>query len=99
MYEASDRVIKKVNRYNWKIGGRRINRSITMLITPKVLKEVRNHFNCSTLEGAELEDQGDIGTRLTHWEKRVFENEAMTGTYTQNSVFSRITFAFLEDTG
>ena len=23
----------------------------------------------------------------------------MTGTYTQNSVFSRITFAFLEDTG
>jgi leishmanolysin-like peptidase len=51
------------------------------------------------LEGAELEDQGEIGTKLTHWEKRVFENEAMTGTYTQNSVFSRITFAFLEDTG
>ena len=62
-------------------------------------KEVRRHYNCSSLEGAELEDQGDIGTRLTHWEKRVFENEAMTGTYTQNSVFSRITFAFLEDTG
>lgn len=61
--------------------------------------EVRNHFNCSQLEGAELEDQGEIGTKLTHWEKRVFENEAMTGTYTQNSVFSRITFAFLEDTG
>lgn len=99
MYEASDRVIRKVNRFNWKIGTKRINRSITMLITPKVLHEVRNHFNCSTLEGAELEDQGDIGTRLTHWEKRVFENEAMTGTYTQNSVFSRITFAFLEDTG
>ncbi|CAF1091970.1 unnamed protein product, partial [Brachionus calyciflorus] len=55
--------------------------------------------NITVLEGAELEDQGDIGTRLTHWEKRVFENEAMTGTYTQNSIFSRITFAFLEDTG
>lgn len=61
--------------------------------------EVRNHFNCPTLEGAELEDQGEIGTKLTHWEKRIFEQEAMTGTYTQNSVFSRITFAFLEDTG
>ena len=35
--------------------------------------EVRKHFNCSTLEGAELEDQGEIGTKLTHWEKRVFE--------------------------
>ncbi|CAD0207017.1 unnamed protein product [Chrysodeixis includens] len=29
----------------------------------------------------------------------VKENEAMTGTHTQNSVFSRITFALMEDTG
>ena len=36
-------------------------------------EEVRRHFNCSTLEGAELEDQGVHGTALTHWEKRVFE--------------------------
>jgi leishmanolysin-like peptidase len=70
-----------------------------MIVTPRVVDEVRMHFNCSSLEGAELEDQGEIGTKFTHWEKRVFENEAMTGTYTQNSVFSRITFAFLEDTG
>lgn len=60
---------------------------------------MRKHFNCSSLEGAELEDQGEVGTKYTHWEKRIFENEAMTGTYTQNSIFSRITFAFLEDTG
>jgi leishmanolysin-like peptidase len=61
--------------------------------------ETWKHFGCESLEGAELEDQGEIGTRFTHWEKRVFENEAMTGTYTQSSVFSRVTFAFLEDTG
>lgn len=36
-------------------------------------EEARRHFNCSTLEGAELEDQGILGTTLTHWEKRVFE--------------------------
>ena len=41
-------------------------------------EEVRAHFNCSTLEGAELEDQGVVGTALTHWEKRVFE--VYTGT-------------------
>ncbi|KAI8431387.1 hypothetical protein MSG28_015919 [Choristoneura fumiferana] len=29
----------------------------------------------------------------------VKENEAMTGTHTQNSVFSRLTFALMEDTG
>ena len=36
-------------------------------------EEVRRHFNCSTLEGAELENQGIEGTALTHWEKRIFE--------------------------
>ena len=35
--------------------------------------EVWHHFNCSTLEGAKLEDQGVSGTMLTHWEKRDFE--------------------------
>lgn len=40
-----------------------------------------------------------IGTALTHWEKRAFENEAMTGTHTQNPVYSRITLALMEDTG
>lgn len=39
------------------------------------------------------------GTALTHWEKRAFENEAMTGTHTQNPVYSRITLALMEDTG
>ncbi|KAH9383115.1 hypothetical protein HPB48_023850 [Haemaphysalis longicornis] len=62
-------------------------------------EEVRRHFNCSRLEGAEMEDQGEDGTRLTHWEKRIFENEAMTGTHTQNPVYSRITLALMEDTG
>ena len=53
----------------------------------------------SELTGAELEDQGEEGTALTHWEKRLFENEAMTGTHTQNPIYSRITMALMEDTG
>ena len=44
-----------------------------MMVTPRVVEEVRSHFGCSDLEGAELEDQGEEGTALTHWEKRVFE--------------------------
>lgn len=39
------------------------------------------------------------GTAFTHWEKRLFENEAMTGTHTQNPVYSRLTLALMEDTG
>lgn len=48
--------------------------------------EVRAHFNCSYLEGAELEDQGEDGTVLTHWEKRLFE------VYYSMSIVSEICF-------
>ena len=47
----------------------------------------------------ELENQGGYGTEFTHLEKRIFGNEAMTGTYTHNPVFSRVTLALMEDTG
>ncbi|XP_034244077.1 leishmanolysin-like peptidase [Thrips palmi] len=95
----SDRVIKTVHRPKWVVRGGAVARDVLMMVTPRVVREARDHFGCPTLEGAELEDQGDEGTSLTHWEKRVFENEAMTGTHTQNPVYSRLTLALMEDTG
>ena len=93
LYQWSDKVVKTIVRKDWSISGGYVNHEVQMLITPNVRREVRNHFNCQDLEGAELENQGGEGTALTHWEKRIFENEAMTGTYTQHPVFSRITLA------
>ncbi|CAL4093643.1 unnamed protein product, partial [Meganyctiphanes norvegica] len=95
----SDRVIKKVQRPDWQVRDGNTLKEINMVVTPRVVEEVRKHFDCPHLEGAELEDQGHEGTALTHWEKRIFENEAMTGTHTQNPVYSRITLALMEDTG
>lgn len=95
----SDRVIKKIVRSDWVNGEGVVDKEVHIIVTPTVVREVRNHFNCSTLKGAELEDQGSDGTSMTHWEKRLFENEAMTGTHTQNSVYSRLTLAVLQDTG
>ncbi|XP_054162566.1 leishmanolysin-like peptidase isoform X2 [Oppia nitens] len=95
----SDNIIRQIDRLDWKVRNGSVRKTIHMIVTPKVVEEVRKHFNCSELEGAELEDQGEDGTHLTHWEKRVFENEAMTGTHTQNPVYSRITLALMEDTG
>uniref|UniRef100_A0A914GTQ9 Leishmanolysin-like peptidase n=1 Tax=Globodera rostochiensis TaxID=31243 RepID=A0A914GTQ9_GLORO len=69
------------------------------MVTERVRHEARTHFGCDRLEGAELENQGGDGTAMTHWEKRLFENEAMTGTHTQNPVYSRITLALMEDSG
>lgn len=95
----SDKIIKKVVRPNWLTGEGNADKEVHLIVTPTVVREVRKHFNCTTLEGAELEDQGSDGTSMTHWEKRLFENEAMTGTHTQNSIYSRITLAVLQDTG
>jgi hypothetical protein len=35
--------------------------------------EFRNHYNCSTLNGVELEDYGGGGTAGAHWEQRVMD--------------------------
>jgi len=97
--EWSDRIIKESSRI-WSVRTGKMTKKISLMVTPSVVREVRRHFDCPTLEGAELEDQGGDGTALTHWEKRLFQNEAMTGTvHTDNPVYSRMTLALLEDSG
>ena len=64
-----------------------------------MMKAIQIFLLSRYITGAELENQGGHGTEFTHLEKRVFGNEAMTGTYTHNPVFSRITLALMEDTG
>ncbi|XP_053733810.1 leishmanolysin-like peptidase [Synchiropus splendidus] len=99
LYQWSESVIRTVNRL-WHIrGGEIVRHQVHVLVTPRVVEEAREHFNCPILEGMELENQGGTGTELNHWEKRLLENEAMTGTHTQNRVFSRLTLAIMEDTG
>ncbi|XP_046858994.1 leishmanolysin-like peptidase isoform X3 [Xenia sp. Carnegie-2017] len=101
-YRWSDKVIKDVTRQRWLVSeraGGSVVHKVRMIITPRVVKEARLHFNCSILEGAEIENQGSSGQIYTHLEKRVFENEAMTGVFTNNPVFSRITLAIMEDSG
>lgn len=45
------------------VGGRRVSR----IITPTVVREARAQFNCSTLDGAQLEDEGGDGSAGSHW--------------------------------
>ncbi|CAD5221600.1 unnamed protein product [Bursaphelenchus xylophilus] len=91
--------IRTIKR-DWPMrNGHVVQRRHHVIASPRVAEEVQRHFNCSNLLGAELEDQGGYGTSMVHWEKRIFENEAMTGTHTQNPVYSRITLALFEDSG
>jgi len=95
----SPKTIINVSR-DWKVRKGLKLKETHLMVTPRVVQEVRSHFGCPTLEGAELEDQGGDGTALTHWEKRIFQNEAMTGTVnTAAPVYTSMTFALLEDSG
>ncbi|PAV59330.1 hypothetical protein WR25_15669 [Diploscapter pachys] len=98
-YDWDRNTIDTILREDWWTGEGTVIHPVHMMVTPRVREEARKHFGCDKLEGAELENQGGDGTSLTHFEKRLFENEAMTGTHTQNPVYSRITLALLEDSG
>lgn len=49
----------------------------TVLTVAPLTARVRNYFGCSTIEGAYLENQGDSGSKGSHFERRVFFNEVL----------------------
>jgi len=60
----------------------------------------KEYFNCSDIDGVELENDGGEGTMGSHWESRILLGEYMCGYITtEEGVISEFTFAYLEDTG
>ena len=51
------------------------------------------------LIGVTLEQDGGPGTALTHWDKRLFDNEILNPTNDGSLLISELTLAALEDTG
>ncbi|ELR15262.1 leishmanolysin, putative [Acanthamoeba castellanii str. Neff] len=61
----------------------------------------REFFGCPNLNGVELEDQGGQGTAGSHWEKRILNQDFMTGVgvYGDYAAKSAVTLAAMEDSG
>lgn len=75
-------------------------KDVMILSTPNVIKHARKYFNCTTLEGVELESQGTKGTEGSHWEKFVMKNDFMVADMMIRDVaFTEITVAAFEDSG
>jgi leishmanolysin len=82
------------------IGSVTVNGKTRSIIkTPKVIQAARKHFNCSTLEGVQLEDQGGDGTAGAHWESRTMLSDYMVGQAYVENTLSEITLALFEDSG
>eukprot|EP00298_Acanthocystis_sp_HF-20_P014688 c20874_g1_i1.p1 GENE.c20874_g1_i1~~c20874_g1_i1.p1 ORF type:complete len:639 (-),score=246.94 c20874_g1_i1:355-2217(-) len=75
--------------------------TVTKIVTPKVTEFVKNHFNCPSMTnaGAEIEDGGSSGTAGSHFEKRIFHNEIMTGSVMKDTIITPMTLALFADMG
>ena len=72
----------------------------TLIKTPKVVELAKKYFNCNSIEGLEIEDQGGEGSSKSHWEQRILLGEYMGAViYQEEMAISEFTLAFLEDSG
>eukprot|EP01062_Namystynia_karyoxenos_P031919 TRINITY_DN2361_c2_g1_i1.p1 TRINITY_DN2361_c2_g1~~TRINITY_DN2361_c2_g1_i1.p1 ORF type:complete len:727 (+),score=129.15 TRINITY_DN2361_c2_g1_i1:78-2183(+) len=70
------------------------------IVTPEVVRTLREYSGCYNLTGAEIENEGDAGSKGSHWEKRIFGNEGMTpSSGLLEGEWSPMTLAYFKDTG
>lgn len=76
--------------------------TISKIVTPNVVKQIKQHYNCFNWvdAGVELEN-GDKGSSdfSSHWDKRMVMNEYMSATSSYDPVYSALTLALFEDSG
>ena len=72
---------------------------ISFINSPKVLTAARQHFNCPSLNGVPLENQGGSGSAGSHWESRYMLGDYMISSDYFDNVISDITLALFEDSG
>jgi len=62
-------------------------------------QRLRNHFGCSTIPGAFLENNGGSGSAGSHFERKFFNTEYMTASAITDARISEFTLAMLEGSG
>ncbi|NXR98726.1 LMLN peptidase, partial [Oxylabes madagascariensis] len=94
LYQWSNKVVNKAVRL-WDIrGGKMLRHAVHLLVTPRVVVKTRNKMLFHKKHFLTIMILSGLPIKAGN-----FQNEAMTGSHTQNRVFSRITLALMEDTG
>ena len=81
-----------------RLGMTNTRNSITYVKSVKVISKAKEHFNCGSITGIPLEDQGGNETAGYHWEARYMLGDYMISNDYLDNVISDITFALFEDT-
>ena len=73
----SNTTVRSVN-YTWETANGVVQKEVKLIVTPRVVRETREHFGCEEIEGAELEGEGPETAIGNHWDLRVFTNEVVS---------------------
>jgi len=76
-----------------------VTRPVYKIISPLVVQVAREHFNCDSIDGVELENFPQTGTNGSHWEARTVFSDYMTGALQNHPVVTKFSLAFFEDSG
>lgn len=74
-------------------------KSYTVLNVDPLTSMLQDHFGCSTLEGAVMENNGGSGSTGSHFERHFFGYELMTASIVPDMRISEHTLALLEGSG
>ncbi|KAF5226102.1 surface protease GP63 [Trypanosoma cruzi] len=72
--------------------------AVVQVSSPKTVEKTREHFNCVSATGMELEDEGGSETAFSHWKRRNAKDELMAG-IPGIGYYTALTMAAFEDTG
>lgn len=75
-------------------------RKMKKFLLPTVLAKARAGFSCTSLNGVELEADGDSGSVGVHWEKRIMYNDFMVADSDMYDItYTDITMGLFQDSG
>lgn len=69
------------------------------IVAPELIAYAKEYYNCNTIVGIPLENNGQTGTAGSHWEKTWFPDEYMNPTIENPGIISYFTFKVLEASG
>jgi len=73
--------------------------TVKVLNVAPLTNRIRTYFNCPTIEGAYIENEGGSGSAGSHFERRIFFNEYMTASAIKDQRFTQFALALLEGSG
>ncbi|CAH8857662.1 unnamed protein product [Trichobilharzia szidati] len=94
----SKTTVKQITR-KWVSAAGTFNKTFPALVTENIIKEAKSHFQCQSVDGVDLENEGSSGSYGSHLEGRVYSMELMAASSEVEAFASRVTLAYFVDSG